>query len=300
VDGGLAESRLRTTIERAIRESRGADTFSVTDPRALRLEATTSGIDEFLQGIGNDPFRSLSADGLRVPGLVNTPSTRYLFQAVTISVANGERIRLLGRRQMMRLGVVQPGGTDPETPPRLIELDVVSPSFRLPDGNVSWHLMRVPPRQGLTTVRPWTDSTNFIFRRAATGSALVYETATFPAGSVNPFGRPDFYVSMTGYTPPNSGWPYGTPLLPTWHGVRNPWSDPYSADWTGLEINGPCDIIDYISVLQTSGGGNPQIVQPSNPHDLDLLGTPEERFLAAYPGAVQIWRVGSAIQYEVL
>ena len=302
MDANLAsDSQFRSWLQGVIRGSKDPDTFSVTDPRATRIEVGSKGIDEYLQGIGNDPYRTLSADGLRVPAFANTPSTRYLFQAVTIPVATGQRIRLLGRRQMYRLGVVQAGtGGDSPTPPRLIELDVTSPSFRMPDGNASWHLMRVPPRMGPTFPRPYTDSTNFYFRRAATGSALLYESATFPAGNVNPFGRPDFYTSLTAYKPPNSGWPYGTPLLETWHGMRNPWSDPYSADWQGIEVNGPCEVIDFISVLQSANGGDPVITQPSNPNQLESLGSPEEQFLAAYAGAVTIFRVGSAIQYEVI
>jgi hypothetical protein len=298
VDAAIAtDPQLRSWIAKTIRGSFDPDTHSVTDPRRYRLEQTTTGIDEFLQGIGDDPFRSLAADGLRVPAFTNTPSTRFLFQACTINVPRNMRVRLLGRRQMLTLGVVQ--AAEEGGPTRLIELLVRSPVFRLPDANASWHLMKIPPRTARSP-RRFTDSDNFVFRFAESGSALVYEAAAFPPANVNPFGRPDFYTTLTAYTPPNGGRPYGSPLLPAWHGVRNPWDEPHSADWQGLEVNGPATVIDYISVLQTANGGEPAVVQSANPNNLQIIGSREEAFLAEYPGLVSIFRVGSAIQYEVL
>lgn len=293
-------SQLQKLIAQAVREGRGSDVFQVTDPRALDLELTTTGVDEYLQGLGDDPFRSLSADGLRVPLFANSPTTRYLFQAVTIPVARGQRIRILGRRQIATLAVVQPPpGGESTAGPRVIELPITTPGFRLQNGNISWHLMRLRPGTGKAP-RRFTDADSFIFRRAETGSALVYEAATFPAGHVNPFGRPDFYTSLTAYTPPNAGRPYGEPLLPAWHGIRNPWTSPHSAHWQALEVNGPCTVIDYISVLQTPNGGGTNVNQPTNTNNLERLGPPEEQFLAAWPGQVSIFRVGSAIRYQVL
>ena len=286
----------RQTYESAhLRDARFAQPTLSEDVRALRTELHTTGIDEYLQGIGDDPFGSLAADGLRIPAFKNSPKTRYLFQCVTLPVARGMRIRILGRRQLLSMATVQ---TPRDAAARVDEFRIKDPSFRLQDANVSWHLMRIRPRGTRAPYRD-TNSDNFVYRYATTGSALLYETFTCPPANVNPFGKPDFYTTLTAYTPPNGGRPYGEPLLSTWHNVRNPWNEPHSADWTGIEVDGPCIVVDFASVLQTQNGGV-ALTQNVNPNSLNSLGSDEEAFLAEWAGAVKLWRVGSAIQYEVL
>jgi hypothetical protein len=164
------------------------------------------------------------------------------------------------------------------------------------DGNVSWHLMRVPFRTK-STLKP-TNADNFIYRNALPGGAgaLLYENATFPAAHVDPFGRPDFYVNMTFYAPPNGGFPYGTPLLPTIHDLRFNWDEVHASNILQLLVDGPCHVVLFASVLQTNSGRHLAGVAPAN-----LAGMPEETFLLNFSTAdtpVGYWRVGGMIDAE--
>jgi hypothetical protein len=288
-----AADDLRRLMTEALYDSATSDIYA---PRRWKTELASSGIDEMLQGIGGDPFRSLDAVGLRIPGLANDPTNRYLFQLVTIPVPRGTRVRVLGYRQLLTLGVLQPSGEQGGS--RLVELVVRTPTFRLPDGNVSWHMTKVtgkPPIENRLT-----NSDNFLFRYGRTGSQLVYETAHFPAANVDPFGRPDFYVTLDAYTPPNGGMPFGTPIMETVHDIRNPWDEPHSEDWLVKEVDGPGTIVMWASVRQTALGGSPRIIQTPNPNNLQILGPDEEKFIAQYPGQVKLWRVAGAVLYEVI
>lgn len=223
-------------------------------------EIASTGIDEFSQGVGTDAFGSIDAAGLRIPLAVGTTGgdfpkpTRYLFQLASLYLSGGRRVMIRGIRQHLTFGGLTTHGGELPAPPTLIEFPVDNPLFRFADGNVSWHLMKVPPRD--RAPRQITDSDNFMFRfvDACGMGALVYETAGFPPGSVNSFGRPDFYQSLTSYTPPNGGRPYGRPLLPALHEIRYPLQHPESDTSLQMVVEGPCTVALYASVLQTIGG----------------------------------------------
>lgn len=263
-----------------------------------RTQQASAGIDEFAQGLTTDPFASLSATGLRVPGLLPisegaTLPSRYLFQLASLGISSEERVCIRGIRQLLEIGLAQPQEGLSAYP---TILPVTTPNWHFVDGNVSWHLMRIPIRNRPRI--PPTNADSFIFRNAFPGAsgALLYESATFPAGHVNAQGRPDFYVNMTSYVPPNAGQPYGTPLLPTIHEIRYPWWSPHSSDSLKLIVEGPCYVVLFASVLQSASGRHLEGVTAAN-----LLGMPEEAFLLNFSSGgtpVQYWRVGGLIDAE--
>lgn len=263
-----------------------------------RPEVASAGIDEFTQGVLTDPFGSLASAGLRVPGLVPNVEghpfpPRYLFQLASLTISTGERVCIKGIRQMAEIGIAE---AQEGLSPYPIVLPVTTRNWHFVDGNISWHLMRVPFRNR-AQIKP-SNADNFIYRNAFPGGsgALLYETAAFPAGHVDPFGRPDFYVNLTAYTPPNAGQPYGTPLLPTIHEIRFPWELPTSSDTLRLQVDGPCYVVLFASVLQSASGRHLTGATAAN-----LLGMPEEVFLLNFSTSqapVQYWRVGGMIDAE--
>jgi hypothetical protein len=265
------------------------------------VEIASTGIDEFSQGTGTDAFGTLDAAGLRVPLQVGSTGgevphkTRYLFQLASLYLSGGRRVRLRGLRQSLLFGGLLPAVGS--APPVLVEFPVDNPYFRFADGNVSWHLMKVPPMN--RNARQQTDSDNFIYRFAeACGmGALVYETAGFPAANLNSFGRPDFYQSLTSYLPPNGGRPYGRPLLPVLHEIRYPIEHPESDLTLDMVVEGPGSVVLYASVLQTIGG----TTKTTTPTTVDFANFDE---WAAFLSAINIGpffsRVGGSIFYEDL
>src|ERR1700719_4318654 len=79
------------------------------EPRIV--EIATYGIDENLQGIGADPYGGSSWLGLRVPTLP-TPDTnhRYLMMLASFSLGERAKARIVGYRQLVKLGFRQAGG----------------------------------------------------------------------------------------------------------------------------------------------------------------------------------------------
>ena len=253
------------------------------------VEINTTGVDETLQNLGGDPFGGSTSVGLRVPTLA-TPdaNSRYLFLGASFSLGEGSHATILGWRQLETIGaVVTAGGA--ETAERFVEMEVTSPTFRLPDGNVSYHLQRLGP----PNARGWpqipasntTDLRNFV-RRWADGPALLYETYTIPAGN-------QFYVDLTAYTPPGRGQPWGEPVgqLGTVYDLRTPWRTHGAWHALGIPVEGPGTFAMFISVRQSAGATGTGVTP--------LPGCMcEEQFLNSFgasPGGVVYWRVGCSL-----
>jgi len=255
-------------------------------------EITTTGVDEWLQALGGDPYGGSSSVGLRIPGLATTNTNRYLFLLASFSIPTGIKARIVGYRQLLTLGVATSAPGE-ESPGRFVEQEVTSPFFRLPDGNVSWHIQRLGPpnAQGFPPGNraEATDLRSFK-KKWSEGPALLYETATNPN---------QFYVDLTAYTPPNGGKPWGTPLRAgeqgTFYDLRANWRDDRA--WTSLdmELEGPDTVAFFASVRQSAGAS--AITAPS-PFFSEGL-SPEEQFLLNFPSGVKYWRVGGALMIEV-
>jgi hypothetical protein len=254
------------------------------------FEVASSGIDEFLQGVGSDPFGGSSSVGLRVPTLA-TPDAhnRYLFMLASFSVGVGVWARIKGYRQLVTIGK----STGTGSAPRFVEQGVTTPTWRFPDGNISWHLRRLgpPDAQGYPKAATnFTDLRSFV-HNFSVGPALLYGAYGITPGDA-------FYMQLTGYQAPNGGKPWGTPLRAgeqgTFYDLRTPWRS--ARAWTSLDMDleGPDTVALFASVRQTSG-----LITSVNSLANTPNASPEDQFLAAYGPGVLYWRVGGSLIVEV-
>ena len=250
----------------------------------IKLEVSTLGIDEALQGVSTDPFTTSGQPtytGLRVPPVLSTsskPSTqpRYLFNLANINFKDGLCLR--GIRQGYTLGMDANEGVLPERP---IELWAKTPTFRFVDGNISWHL--VLERQTVKERIPSTDTQNWSYLRSD-ASAMLYQT--FVNTNVDPnTGAPLFYMSgLTAYTPPDlTGQLESVAGLGNIHDLRFPWFNEnawFGFGDDGILIEGRGRLTLYASVLQTNPNnrGNPSLTMTN----LSSGGMPEEAFIQDY------------------
>lgn len=259
------------------------------------IEKWSTGIDEFLQGLGGDPFGgALTSDGLRVPTLPTPPipagqNLRYLFNLCSFTIPPNCVARIRGYRQLLTIGASVPS----EDSPRFVEQTVVTPNWRFSDGNVSWHIRDIKPKSVAKQGAPGpTDRQSFAFQMSD-GPALLYLAATIPNA---------FYTNLTAYTPPNKGRPWGEIInaeLGTFYSLHTPWED--SGAWRhslDVPIIGPKTIAFMVSLRQT----NPQTrvgLTPPNPFVFTEGMPPEEQFLQNFPSAIY-WRIGGALIYELV
>lgn len=256
-----------------------------------RFEVSTVGIDEALQGLSTDPFGSAfpTTVGLRIPAFINSPSTRYLFLLATRQVANKEVVRVRGIRQYLTIGASAAASVS--IPTRPVEFEVVTPSFRFPDGNVSWHLVREPP-QLVDLQRPNTDLPSFAFADADQ-SALLYQSYVQSAAT-------GFYMlNLTAYMPPLGRLSTWEPIanLGNFHDIRFEWRGDHA--WGALDeyVAGPCRVSFYASVLQTNPATRPLAVfvnplPPGPPEELFINSMSTESFSVSY------WRVAGSLIFE--
>jgi hypothetical protein len=264
------------------------------------FETYASGIDEDLQGVGGDPWSGISATGLRIPTLATpTPNTgkRYIFTLGGFELGEAVRARITGWRQLLTLGthvVSQQGGIE-----GTFEMEVTNPAFRLPDANVSYHIMRAPLNtQGLVGLGPpplpILSSLAFRFSQSP---ALLYDTGTVLAPG-------KFYVNLTAYVPPNAGQPVGEPVahLRSMTDKRTPWGTASAWSALGIDVEGPGFYGLYASVAQTSGVDWSSFAAALTASG---NGVDEYRFVAAFPPGgvsttgVKYWRVGGALEVEI-
>lgn len=253
------------------------------------FEVSSTGVDEYLQGISGDPFRGSSAVGLRVPTLATTsPDARYLFMGASFSLGEKGKARIKGYRQLVTLGkdITTEGGT-----PRFVEMPVTTPTFRLQDGNWSFHIHRLGPPNAQGFPQPAGNLTNLrsFVRNWSEGPALLYNEYTIPAGQ-------SYYTKLTAYTPPNRGQPWGTALRAGEHAtvydLRTEWLTHGAWHALDVELDGPDTIAMFVSVKQSAGATAAGALS-AIPN-----GCPEEQFIAAFPGCI-IWRVACALIVEM-
>lgn len=295
------------TAPTAAEEERAAYLKQVigTSQGRQRVEIAACGIDEENQIIGSDPYGGLSSVGLRIPTLPSTAGdtrSRYLMNLVTLTLPEGRRLRLLGYRQLLTIGLIQ--GTPASPPgPRVIELDVTDPFFRFTNGNVSWHLRQMGLTEPFQPIRPGNARNmsltvggtpaplqNLAWKMSDT-PALLFQSITTPTGD-------PFYVDLTAYQAPNAGRPWGRDLsgLGTFHDLRTQWRQANA--WTSLDIpvEGPTRIQFAASVFQTNPQGRAVITPPvADPTGSSL--SREERFILNYPTAIY-WRIGGSLIVE--
>jgi hypothetical protein len=273
----------------------------VSDPfsrrsRKRRFEVATTGLDEYLQGIGDAPAISSNWVGLRVPTLATaTINKRYLFLLCQFSVGHGEKVVLRGFRQMATLWNLQAAsGGEAPAPARPIEQEITTPFWRFPDGNISWHIMLLGPpnAQGIARAQGAVDLPSFKFQYAD-GPALLYG----PPAPAAPAGG--FYPNIASYTPPNGGRPYGVPIqakLGTFYDLRTPWRADRAWDSLDIPVEGPETVAFFASVRQTNPSTRAVLTPPGTTYPLGI--PPEEQFLLNFPNAIYGRVAGSMIVEE--
>lgn len=284
----------------------GEDDFPATPPSCAALEElrrrdserhryidiATTGVDERWQGLGGDPFGGLSCLGMRVPFLA-TPDrdSRYLFMLASFTVGEGARVRVRHIRQLWTLGA-KFTSTGSGNTVRVVEQEVLSPSFQPPNANISWHL-RIINRNQVPTPRaigaPGNANVRGIQYRDSDISALLYETATTPNS---------FYVNLTSYVPPNKGRPWGMALdnsMGTFYDLRAPWQT--TGQWLDIPVDGPAKIAFYASVRQQVFTAAPLTVpSPEETFISDVVNFSGEGVNVAGP---MIWRVAGGMLLEL-
>ena len=253
-----------------------------------RYDATTSGIDEYLQGIGGSPFGQ-AALGLRIPALPTpNPQSRYLFLTNQQKLAPGEEIVVREIEVGWNLGV--PQGSDAGNV--ALEQAIVTPGFKGFDFNVSFHARFIGQDEVVRRVIGPYDTNNFS-KLWAEGDALLYQGAAFNSSNLDALtGRPDYYVTLTGYVPPKLGRPWGQPLIPglgTFYNVGKYRESVY--------VRGPGTIAVFASVYQSDTSTRAVPTGPGGTVYQNGL-APDLAFLLNYPTTAIPWRVWSRLQTE--
>ena len=274
--------------------------------RGGKSEIATVQVDPYLQGAapqGGDAFGGNVSTGIVLPQTVGAPAVtgRFLCLLAYASFQQGRRVRLTGIRQYLSIGSAQTTDAGVTT---YFEKQVTSPIWRFPDGNVSWHVMALPPnppKPAFLAALPTNVTGNignqlpgFAFVNTRTPAILSLTSAADNA-------RAD----GAAYTPPNGGRPYGQPLTPDLgniHDVRWPWNSAnswhYSVD---VPLRPPCDVALYVSVKQTNVLTRNNPVLPEGVSASVL--SPEDQFYLAFANATETssgaayWRVAGALTF---
>ena len=251
-----------------------------------RYEIVAAGADPSLALVGSDPWNTTVNTGLQVPSApTSSVGGRYLFQLARVQFNSGEvGVRLTGIRQYAELtATVTSGGT---TYP--FRREIIDPLFHPPDGNISWHVMVIPKTQ---MARRNVQNADTVIFRDSYGPALLYETIAIPPGN--------FYPSLTVYTPPNGGRPWGRPIgasLGNIHDLRYRWRYAQLEEMLDMPIPLPCDVALVASVRQNNPALNPA-ASILTANQFSAL-SPEEQFLTAYSATAQYGRIAGSLVFS--
>lgn len=270
----------------------------------LSFQGGTSGIDEALQGLSSDPWQAPqpSSVGLRVPTMQNTPATRYVFLLATRQLRG--RTRIKGLRQLLTIGAnaatVASGLAE-----RPVEIQVTSPFWRFPDGNVSWHLV-LEPNTRTNIQRPLTDAASCMWGESDSPAFLYTTGTTWGVKFVNPTtGAPiNYNEGLTAYAPPSdipARWEQ-VGGLGCFYDYRFPWvtGSGHNTLDIPLEASSNQRVSLYATILQTSGTTGADFTLPAwAPDGL----SPEDGFVAGYgtlSSAISsyYWRVAGDILFD--
>lgn len=251
--------------------------------RGTRWEVSTSTNDYSLQTVFADPYGTINQMGLAIPSSIPTFNAaplwanRYLVLLASAKFTYGEKFRLVGMRQRVLIGEIL-GASESRTgfP---VYMPQTTPEWHFSDGDISWHLRRVPLQQVYSA--NVNNAAALAFRVADT-PALLFENAPSEGG---------------GYAAPNGGQPPGNVLIPefgTFHDVRFPWVDDHAWDSLDIEGEGPCAIQLYASIQQTNPSSRPKLSTVIGTSLTTVL-PPEDQFVLAYPNAVYTRISGSLI-----
>lgn len=246
--------------------------------------------DDDLTGIGTSPYRGdMGQTGVVVPPEATTgQDNRYLFRLAVVNIPSGSAIVVRGLMQSATIRAlfttsvtsgeeVLVGPTYPE------ELEITSPLYHLPFGNISWHLRHKQTKAAADFFDP-NQVAGTTPKVDGVDAALLY-------AQLVPF------ITLRGGVPPGNA----VGDLGTFRDIRFPWG---TMDF-GLSylVTGPGQVALYASVFQpdrsvwsvtnSDGVAVPITITP-------LEGMREEsKFFASFgPSNVVYGRVAGAIIYE--
>ncbi len=249
--------------------------------RCTRISGVTSvGFDPDLAGIGSTACcGDQSMTGVAVPAAPTTEClNRYLIRLAAAVVPRDFGLAVVGLRQAVLLRAEVPNEDGSISP---FELEVTSPFWRFPDGNVTFHLAWKQDQCGPLICDP--------DQQPATSpdvdcldSGLLY-VPPFIDGAGFP------YVALNGGIAPGDG----VVDLSAMRDLRYPWQHP---DWTLSELQiGPGVVVLYASVWQTDPAKRPAC----NLTDAQVaVLRPEDQFVCRFPQA-RYGRVAGSIVYEL-
>jgi len=244
---------------------------------AGRYEIVTAGKDPSLGFIGGDPFKTNVFTGLDVPATTSASigDARYLFMLARAQFNSGEQgVRLVGIRQYAELIARV---TSEDGPTQVFRKEILSPMFRPPDGNISWHVMIIPK-----TARDR--------RNPANADSFVYQDSYSPAL---------LFQTTSPYSPPNGGRPWGTAIgasLGNIHELRYPWQKDFTEYAIDIPIPLPCDVALFASVRQNDPSTNPTGTGLTAQQIAAL--DPEEQFLVAFHDVAQYGRIAGSLVFD--
>lgn len=222
--------------------------------RFCQFEVATRGFDPAFATIGSDAWAAHTASWLTIPavlppGTVNAgdpPDPRLQRYTLLLAIARFQAsrcVRLIGIRQRVDLRAVL-GVTDSDDPCGVEVFQEIEDGFwHPPDGNISWHVLRVPlgdPRTSHPGNREGEQ-----FRWGETPALLFERPTTDPMGYLPPFG---------GQPGPGLNALAGAEEFYNFHDLRFGNRDAHTAYEMSEWFRGPCDIALVASVRQTVPG----------------------------------------------
>jgi hypothetical protein len=253
------------------------------------FEISTASFDPSFQLRSSGPQGAGTNIGLLIPAAPSiSRATRYLFALAGFGLSGAQKARIRGIRQLLTIGgTTSLSSGDPPVTSNLynVEQQVTTPMWRFADGNVSWHLLRIPP--GMRRFANAANGNDQMFRFAKQ-SALLFESPPVPGPYVAPWG---------GQLPAG-----GKPIagLGQFYDVRFPWW--VSQGWSSVDfpIEGPCSVVFFASVWQTNPSARPTITPSTSPVAPTLGLPPEENFLLSLPltALVRYWRIAGSLIVE--
>ena len=273
-----------------------------------RKRVHSRGWDPTLQGIGGlgNPNADMLMTGLRVPYQAQQPAgdgtslvQRYLFQLCSVGIGRG--LWLVGLGQLSVLGSEQqPGGVAPTPPTFPNVLEQTSSAFRFSDClPIRWGVRRVRKPKTQWTGQNTLSTNSFAWRWTDT-SALLYETATFPAADLDWKGTPDNYLTLTAYAAPGGGGIFpGTSVggsLGSFDSLDFPYSNPGRKAFEPIWVEGEGSLVFYALVDQTAPGSRATIQVPAM-FPLPPTGMPENAFIGNWTSTLQ-YSVGGWMETE--
>lgn len=251
------------------------------------VEFSTVGFDPALQLIGSSPLHTGAYTGMVIPEAPSTSTaTRYLYALAGFVLSGAQRARIRGIRQLVTLGAtVFQTQVEPPIPINFypVEQPISTPTWRFPDGNISWHLLKMPPQFRYVPSALNGQGQLYLY---AQQNALVFQ-------SLAPYVAP-----WKGQLPAG-----GRPLvagLGQFYDLRFPWESAQAWRSVDIPIEGPGTYVLWASVWQTDPSSRPTLGGAGTPPTLGL--PPEENFILATAalGAAAIYKriAGSLILEE--